>query len=279
MLEAAACREAHVRGTSAPRLAAVGLAGGAVGALLGGGTGTVTVPALDRLTSLPRATIHGTATLPNIAVAIVGSAVYALRGGAVDTRVGIPLMLGGVLGVHAGARFVARASERTLRVSFVVVLVLAGAKLLLDALGLDPIGAHAILPAAVRGESAAVTALALALGALVGAWSAALGLGGGLLTVPTLVLLFGSGLHEAEGTSLLVMLPNSIFAAHAHLRQRTASLPVGLRLASGAAPGAVVGALLALALPARALGLVFGGFVLAMAARELRRLRTRRRLS
>jgi uncharacterized protein len=262
------------RGAPTRTLVPLGALGGVVGALLGGGTGTVTVPALDRLTDLRRAVIHGTATLPNVAVAVVGASVYGLRGGAIDARVGIPLMVGGVLGVRGGAGFVARASERTLRNAFVTVLILAGTKLLLDALGLDPIGTSPVLPAALRDGLAPVIALALLLGVAVGAWSAAMGLGGGLLTVPMLALLFGTGLHTAEGTSLVVMLPNSALAARAHIRQGTASVPVGLRLAAGAGPGALVGAFVALALSARALGLVFGVFVLFMAARELARMRS-----
>jgi uncharacterized membrane protein YfcA len=226
---------------------------------------------MDRLTDLRRATIHGTATIPNIAVAVVGATVYGLRGGALDTRIGIPLMIGGVIGVNGGARFVLRASEQTLRGIFVAVLVLAGAKLLLDALGLDPIGTSAVLPRAVRSDVLTAVALASVLGVLVGAWSAAMGLGGGLLTVPMLALLFGTSLHTAEGTSLIVMLPNSILGARAHIRQHTASVPVGLRLAAGAAPGAVIGAFVALALSARTLGLIFGAFVLLIAGRELLR--------
>jgi uncharacterized membrane protein YfcA len=251
----------------------VGAIGGAAGGLLGGGAGTVTVPALDRLTSMPRATIHGTATIPNIAVAAVGSAVFLLRGGTLDVGVGIPLMIGGVLGVRLGAGFVARVSAETLRAVFVSVLALSGAKLSFDALNLDPIGTHAILPGAVRDDIAAAASLAACLGVVIGAWSASLGSGGGVLTVPALVLLFGTGLHVAEGTSLLVMLPNSILGARAHVAQHTASIRLGARLALGAVPGAAAGALLALALPARTLGLVCGGFVLTMAAREVLRIR------
>jgi uncharacterized membrane protein YfcA len=56
--------------------------------MLGGGSGGVTVPSLDRLTTLARATVHGTATIANVAVAMVGASVYALRGGAVDPVAG-----------------------------------------------------------------------------------------------------------------------------------------------------------------------------------------------
>jgi uncharacterized protein len=256
-----------------PVAVGVGAVGGVVGALLGGGTGTVTVPALDKLTALPRKAIYGTSGIANVAVAIVGTAAYALRGGAVDLTTGIPLMIGGAFGAVLGARLVVKAPERVLRTVFVAVLLVAGVKLVVDALGVDPLGEAAVLPPSVRHSHPAVIAMALVLGVLIGAWSAALGLGGGLLTVPSLVLLFGASLHVAAGTSLAVMLPNSVIGAAAHVRQKTASVPIGTRLACGAAVGAVLGVLLALAIPGRTLGFVFGAFVLFMAVREIRRMR------
>jgi uncharacterized membrane protein YfcA len=45
--------EKELSALATPAAVGVGLIGGCVGALLGGGTGTVVVPALDRLTSLP----------------------------------------------------------------------------------------------------------------------------------------------------------------------------------------------------------------------------------
>jgi len=248
-----------------------GLIGGAVGALTGGGTGLITVPTLDKLTTLTRSTIHGTATIANIAVAAVGTTVYWLRGGAIDVPTGIGMMIGGVAGAFLGARLVARVSERALRRTFVMVLVASGLKLLLDTLGVVPATGPVLQPSIVV-HTGLVVAISAAVGVLVGAWSASLGLGGGLLAVPALVFLFGLGLHAAEGTSLLVMLPNSITGAATHLRQGTASLPVGRKLAAGAAPGAAIGAITALALDEGTLKLVFALFVLLMAGREAHKL-------
>lgn len=249
-----------------------GLIGGVVGALTGGGTGLITVPTLDKLTTLPRSTIHGTATIANIAVAAVGTTVYWLRGGAIDVPTGIGMMIGGLAGAFIGARLVARVSERALRRIFVVVLVAAGLKLLLDTLGVVPATGPVVLQPGIVIHTGLVVAISVAVGVIVGAWSAALGLGGGLLAVPALVFLFGLGLHAAEGTSLLVMLPNSIIGAVTHLRQGTASLPVGRKLAAGAAPGAAIGAITALALDEGTLKLVFAVFVLFMAGREAHKL-------
>lgn len=250
-------------------LYAIGAAGGLVGALLGGGTGTVTVPALDRLTRLPRSLIHGTVAMPNAAVALIGATAYAVSGRAVDVRVAVPMMIGGVVGVQAGAAIVRRAPERALRIVFVAVLVVAGVKLLLDGLGVPLLAGGSVM----AGRAGVVVwGAGLVLGVVVGAWSAALGLGGGLLTVPALVVLFGAPMQTALGTSLTVMLPNAVLGILAHRRQGTADAALGARLAVGAVPGAVAGALVALALPARVLGLVFGVFTLTMASLEAERL-------
>jgi uncharacterized protein len=250
----------------------IGLLGGAIGALLGGGTGLVTVPTLDRLTELRRAVIHGTANLVNVSVAVVGAGVYEFHGGHVDFRTGIGLMIGGVLGAFFGARLVARVHEQVLRSAFVAVLALAGIELCSGAAGVGPSSSSPLLGPGVRSDTTAVVLLTFFLGVVVGAWSAAMGLGGGSLTVPVLILLFGVGAHAAEGTSLLVMLPNSIVASAQHLRQRTALPALGSALARGAAPGALMGAAVGLVLPTIVLDWVFGLFVLSVAVQQARRM-------
>ena len=47
----------------------------------------------------------------------------------------------------------------------------------------------------------------LAIGVLAGMFSGFIGIGGGLIIVPCLVYFFGMGQHEAQGTSLAMMLP------------------------------------------------------------------------
>lgn len=250
-------------------LARIGVLGGMSGGLLGGGTGVITVPSLARATTLSRAVIHGTSTLPNVSAAIAGSTVYALHGARVDVVAGAGLMAGGVIGAVVGAKLVARIPEWILKALFVFVLLATAAKLLLSAGGIDPSAGEALLPGGVLSHVPSVIAIGSVVGFVVGAWSAALGLGGGLLTVPAMLVLFGSELHVAEGTSLMVMLPNALVAAATHLRQGTADAPIGFRLAVFALPGTVLGALLALALNARWLALVFGSYLVFIAVREI----------
>ena len=246
----------------------IGAVGGVVGGLLGGGAGVLFVPALDRFTGLSRARVHGTSTIANIAVCVGGSAVYALGGGAVDLRVGAGLTLGGIVGGFWGARLLARASERLLRVLLIAILLLTAAKLYLDAAGVVLFAGGVVAPS-LAGNPWFLVPVTVALGVVIGAWSGAMGLGGGLLAVPTMVLLFGTELHTAAGTSLVMFLPNSIAGAIVHVRQGTGSPRWGALLSVGALPGTAGGALLGLALDAVVLGLVFGTFALTMAVREI----------
>lgn len=255
----------------------IGLAGGVVGGFLGGGGGVVTIPALDHVTTLPRVRIHGTATLVNAVIAVVGTGVYSLHGGAVDWRTGVGLMLGGLVGAPLGARLAARLPERQLRLLFIAVLLLAGVKILFDAVSSGGQATSALLPIA-RTPYLVVLPTACLFGIVIGAWSSSLGLGGGLLAIPTLVLIFGISQHTAAGTSLLVMIPNTIVGSVAHLRQGTASPRLGSIMGIGALGGAALGSWIAFLLNDQLLQLIFGCFVLIMAIREgytfYRRLRT-----
>ncbi|MCE0768483.1 sulfite exporter TauE/SafE family protein [Pseudonocardia kujensis] len=260
--------EPHVRPGTAGAVT-IGVTGGAVGGLLGGGSGVFFVPALDRFTDLPRRILHGTSTTANITVCAVGATVYALAGGAVDLRAGTGLIIGGIAGGFFGAGLLARIPDRVLRILFIAVVVLTAAKLYLDAAGLDPLAGRAALATGLLSNLWFVIPLTCVAGVIIGAWAAALGLGGGLLAVPTLVLLFGADLHTAAGTSLLMFVPNSVTGAIMHLRKGTASPGLSGWLSLGAVPGTIAGALLALALPSVVLGVVFGTFALLMGIREI----------
>jgi uncharacterized protein len=63
--------------------------------------------------------------------------------------------------------------------------------------------------------------------------------------------------HEAEATSLLVILPTAVAASWALRRRDVGDLPVALGLGLVGAAGAAAGALLALSLPADVLRLMF----------------------
>lgn len=107
----------------------------------------------------------------------------------------------------------------------------------------------------------------VALGLIAGIVAAALGLGGGIIFVPVLVVVFGFEQHVAQGTSLAVIFPTAIMATLAHTRMGNVrwrlAIPVGL----AGIVGAVVGARVALQLDPDLLRRLFGIFLIVLAMR------------
>jgi len=103
-----------------------------------------------------------------------------------------------------------------------------------------------------------------------------LGVGGGILLVPFLVLAVGMTQHEAEATSLLVILPTALAASLALRRRDIGDLPAALAVGAVGAIGAVSGARLALALPGELLRLLFAALLAFVGARFIRDARTTR---
>ncbi len=118
------------------------------------------------------------------------------------------------------------------------------------------------------------------LGTFAGIMAGLLGVGGGLVIVPVLVMLWqtdglgGSQMVQlAIGTSLAVIVFTSLSSVRAHHQRGSVLWPVFWRLTPGILLGAGLGAMLASALPQAALKTVFGIFELLVAAQMLLSLR------
>jgi uncharacterized membrane protein YfcA len=93
----------------------------------------------------------------------------------------------------------------------------------------------------------------------IGTVSGLLGIGGGILLIPGLMLLFGHSQQEAQGTSLAAMIPPiGLFAALVYYRAGHVQLPVAGMIAIGFAVGAYFGALLLPYVPLAVLRVSFG---------------------
>jgi uncharacterized membrane protein YfcA len=115
-----------------------------------------------------------------------------------------------------------------------------------------------------------LVALTAAYSLIVGSVSALMGIGGGILIVPFLVLALGESQHLAEGTSLLVIVPTALMGVWAHHRKGYVRFGAALRLGLGGVLGSVAGASLALAFSAELLTRSFGAFTVVMGIRFIR---------
>lgn len=109
--------------------------------------------------------------------------------------------------------------------------------------------------------------LLVPVGFAVGAFSAAFGIGGGLLMVPVMVLVYGFDQHAAQGTSLVVIVPTALVGAIAHHRRGLVDPAAAAYMAVGGIAGVLLGARLALATDAETLQIIFGGVVVAAGIR------------
>lgn len=101
--------------------------------------------------------------------------------------------------------------------------------------------------------------LYLLLGLVAGALSGLIGVGGGIIIIPALVLLFGMSQHEAQGTTLALLVPPiGLLAAWIYYKQGYVDLRVAAFICMGFFLGALVGAKIATALSTSVLERVFG---------------------
>lgn len=226
-----------------------GLAIGLALGLLGGGGSTLTVPLLLALGVEPKPAIA-------LSLAVVGTTAGAAvvshaRSRNVDWRAAAWLLPSAALGGFAGGHAAAYFSGAALILGFTLLMAAAGIAMLLPR------------PTAARASRPLVLAAA---GAAIGAVTGLVGVGGGFLFVPVLVLASGLEMRRAVGTSLVAIAANALAALAGHLGHVELPLALGAVLTTSGVAGALVGARLAPRLPERVLRRSFGVLLLAIAA-------------
>jgi uncharacterized membrane protein YfcA len=93
---------------------------------------------------------------------------------------------------------------------------------------------------------------------LAGLLGALTGLGGGVVVVPVLALLFHVDLRYAIGASLVSVIATSSGAAAAYVREGFSNIRIGMFLEIATTLGALVGAYLTAMISTKAIGIVFG---------------------
>jgi uncharacterized membrane protein YfcA len=117
--------------------------------------------------------------------------------------------------------------------------------------------------------SAADILIALGVGFVAGAFAGLLGVGGGIVIVPSLVVLLGETQHVAQGTSLMVIIPTALVGTLANTRRGNVDLRLAMTLGLAGAVGAVAGALASVEIDEDILGRAFGALLILTAARLL----------
>lgn len=113
-----------------------------------------------------------------------------------------------------------------------------------------------------------VALILIGLGA--GVLSGLVGVGGGMIIVPALIMMLGFAQKTAQGTTLaMLLLPVGIFATIIYYRAGLVNMRASAWLAAGFVAGAYLGAKYAMHLPAATLSRIFGALLLAVGAKLL----------
>ena len=97
------------------------------------------------------------------------------------------------------------------------------------------------------------------------------GLGGGVVIIPMLTLLFGVDIHYAIGASLISVIATSSGAAAAYVKEGISNIRIGMFLEIATTLGAVAGATLAVFSPTHLIAIIFGFVLIFSAAISLKK--------
>jgi uncharacterized membrane protein YfcA len=243
----------------------VGVCAGFLSGFLGVGGGLVIVPALMLLFGYSIKRAVGTSLATIVPVSIVAIlADLEMKPANIHWMIALALTAGSFFGSIVGARLLRRLPDTPLRTLFAGALLIAAYRML------PTFGASSDGLMLLREHRAMGDALALPIGVLAGMASTLFGLGGGIVTVPCLQVLFRDiSFHAARATSLVTIAPTSGFGALQHQRIKTVDFEVVRRLVPTALVGSVLGVVCVNFIAASACRAVFAVLLVVTAARLL----------
>lgn len=221
--------------------------------LLGGGGSILTVPILSYVAGMePKSAIA--ASLFVVAVTSIAGVVGHARAGRVMWRTGALFGIAGMAGAFLGGRLSVFVPAHVLMLAFGIMMVVTATAMIRR-----PHRAAVVAP----GELGLVKALGE--GFVIGMLTGVIGVGGGFLIVPALVLLGRVPMERAIGTSLLVIGMNSAAGLVGQLSHATVDWSITLPVTAVAVTGSILGGKLAGRIPPLVLRRVFGLLVVGVA--------------
>lgn len=221
--------------------------------LMGGGGSLLTVPALVYLVGqTPQAAVTTSLAIVG-ANSLMGASFHRVQG-TLNWKVALSFGGAGMLVSYLSAGLSRLLPEALLLVSFAVVMLLVGGLML------------------TRGnnDSAEICAprplpVVIASGVGVGLMTGILGVGGGFLIVPALVMLVGLPMQMAVGTSLVIIAMNSLAGFLGHAGDGSFNMTLTVIFTVAGLLGTFAGARLNKRLPAGKLQKMFAWFVIVLA--------------
>jgi uncharacterized membrane protein YfcA len=238
----------------------IGLTAGVFGGILGIGGGLIMIPLMVEVLKLTQHKAHGTSLVALVFTGIGGAITYASHG-AIDITAAALLAVTAVLTAPLGARYCNALTGKKLKIYFGAFLIFCSALLFLKPYLTNVIGT-------VPGYAKVI--ILLTTGAFTGFLSGLMGVGGGTIMVPVMVILAGLTQHVAQGTSLLVMVPAGAIGAFTHWKMGNVATGILWGLIPGIICGTYLGGNIANIIPNDTLRLVFAAMLIFVGVRYFR---------
>ena len=240
--------------------ALIGLAGSFFGGLFGVGGAVITIPLMTWLARATQHEAHGTSLFAIFFIALAGAGTYFLQGNA-DWKAALTIAASAIFTARVGAVFAHSLPQKKLKRVFGCFLIFASVTLVLKS----------YFPGSGLSLSVGVTIIVyLLIGAITGFLSGMMGVGGGGVMIPLMVILSNMEQHLAQGTSLLAMIPISFSGALTHYRLGNVRMNIAWGLALGSLIGSFLGATAASLLPELYLRVLFAGLGFWMGLRSIK---------
>lgn len=239
-------------------LVGLGLAAGFLSGMFGVGGGILIVPGLLLLLKFPQKLASGTSLSAILPLALVGVISYATHG-SVSWIAALFLAVGSIIGARIGTRLLAIIPNRPLQIGFAAFVIVVIVSLFLVVPSRD----------AVLTISWASGIGLVVVGLCTGVLSGLLGVGGGVIVVPALMLLFGAGDLVSKGTSLLVMIPTALVGTISNLQAKNVDIPAGLAIGIPACLTTFLGSMVAAAVSPSVANIFFAVFLAFVAVQML----------
>ena len=135
-----------------------------------------------------------------------------------------------------------------------------------------------VVASSPRPRTAGFVLTCIGVGLLAGLLSGLFGVGGGIIVVPALMLLFGTSDLIAKGTSLLMMIPTAVSGTIGNIRRRNVDLFAAALVGAAACTTTALGAWIATLVDPLTGNVLFAVFLVVIAGQmALRALRGQRR--
>lgn len=239
-------------------LVILGTAAGFLSGMFGVGGGIIIVPGLVAIAGFSQRLASGTSLATIVPLASVGVVSYATHE-SVSWLGALLLALGAIGGAQLGTWLLARIERKPLQIFFALFMVVAIVSMFLVVPSRD---ANLVI-------NWGVAAGLVAVGFVTGTLSGLLGVGGGVVVVPALMLFFGVSDLIAKGTSLLVMIPTALTGTFSNVKRKNVDLTAAAIVGLPACATTYLGSLAAAAAPPKIANILFAVFLAFVAAQLL----------